>query len=182
MKSKIYKKSSSTIPDPNGYRAGYSLVETLAYVAILAILVAAVAYATNALFIANKKIKAARQIENSAIASLDRMVRDIRAASDIVAGESSLSTGTLVLTIPVSEGVTRKTKFYLDSATKKISVYDNDILTGQLSLSGVQVTSLVFTKLTSEHSNAIKIVLTMTSTITGLSDTFYTTAVMRGSY
>src|SRR3989344_4824312 len=108
------------------HKKGYSLIETLAYVAFVAIIVGVIAYATNALFIANKKIKAARQIENSAIASLDRMVREIREASDVSSNpaESSFDTpdGFVTLTIPVSGGSPRTAKFYLSN--EKIMVDD----------------------------------------------------------
>jgi hypothetical protein len=134
----------------------------------MTMLVAVIAYATNALFLAHKKIKIARQIENSAIATLDRIVRDIRASTDVdLAGSSfGVDNGYITLTVPVSGEVPRKRKFYLSGGKVMLDdVTDGVTPIGQVSLSGVSVTSLKFTNITeSTNSKAIKIEMTLVGT------------------
>lgn len=166
------------------YKKGFSLIEVIGYAAFMTIIMSVVVYATNALFVASKSIKAARQVENSAIASLDRMVRAVRSASDIDATQSSLgvANGILSLIIPTSGGGSTVTKFYLSN--QKVMVDEGGAQVGPLSMTGVRATSLKFFYLSTTTSKAIKVELTLlgpTST-PNINDTFYATAVMRGSY
>lgn len=166
------------------YKKGFSLVELIIYTALSVVLMGVVIYAMNAILISHRIIKATRNVENSGIAAMDRMVREIRAAQSIDGANSSfgVSNGALSLIIPTDGGGTRTVRFYLSS--QKIMVDDDGVLTGQLSLSAIRATSLKFYSLSTTTSSAIKVELTLlgpTST-PSVSDNFYTTIVMRGAY
>src|SRR3989344_1589701 len=145
-------KTISNGMNSKNFNKGFSLVELIIYASLAVVLMTVIIYATNAMFMSHRIIKATRNVENSGIAAMDRMVREIRAAQSIGAINSfGVSNGVLSLIVPPSGGGTKNLKFY--------------------SLSTIT-------------SSAIKIELTLlgpTST-PSVSDSFYTTVVMRGSY
>lgn len=165
-------------------KKGFSLVETVVYVSLMGLLVAIITYVISVIFQANAIVKSTRSIENSSIAALDRMVREIRAASSIDAS-SVLGAGTnygeLKLTIP-NGASTRSVRFYLSN--ERVYVDDNNVQTGPLTLAGVRATSLQFFVMSTSTSKAVKIELVLVGPPSnpGLSDKFYGTAVLRGGY
>ena len=176
-------KTISNGMNSKNFNKGFSLVELIIYASLAVILMTVIIYATNAMFMSHRIIKATRNVENSGIAAMDRMVREIRAAQSIGAINSfGVSNGVLSLIVPTSGGGTKNVKFYLSS--QKVVVDDDVVTAGQLTLSQVRATSLKFYSLSTTTSSAIKIELTLfgpTST-PSVSDSFYTTVVMRGSY
>jgi hypothetical protein len=165
------------------HQKGYSIVEVIAYASLLAIIVTVITYAITLLFRANSIVKSTRDVENSAIASTDRMIREIRAASSVDLHNSSFGVddGILSLVIPSGSG-TRTVRFYLSNS--KIMVDDNGSVTGPLTLSSTQVTSLRFYYLSATTSTAVKFETVMIGPISdpGISEKLYGTAVLRGAY
>jgi type II secretory pathway pseudopilin PulG len=162
---------------------GFSLVETIVYASLLALLVTVITYVITLLFRANSIVKSTRDVENSAIAATDRMIREIRAASSVDLPNSSFGVddGILSLIIPSGSG-TRTVRFYTENS--KIMVDDDGVQTGPLTLSSTQVTSLRFYYLTSTTSQAVKFETVLIGPISdpGISEKLYGTAVLRGSY
>ncbi len=162
---------------------GYSLVETIIYTALLAMLVAVISYVITVIYRANAIVKSTRDVENSAIAATDRMMREIRAASSVNLADSSFGVddGELSLVIPSGSG-TRTVRFYLDNS--KVIVDDNGSVTGPLTLTGTRATSLRFNYLVASTSEAVKFELVLIGPISapGISEKLYGTAVLRGSY
>lgn len=169
----------------NNYKKGYSLVELIIYSALMAMLISVIAYVTNILFIANSTVRATRRVENSAMIASDRMIREIRAASN-AAVVSSLPIDSsyfdeLTLTIPTDSGA-RTTRFYISG--EKIMVDEDGTFVGPITLANVRATSLRFFALATTTSQAVKfefVILGPAST-PSVSEKFYGTAVLRGTY
>lgn len=164
---------------------GYSLVEALMYIALVAILVSVITYAVQVLFVANSIVRSTRNVENSAIALTDRMVREVRAASSVDVINSVLggntTEGVLSLIIPNGSG-TRTVKFYLYN--ERVYVDEDGIQQGPLTLSNTPVSSLQFHRLATTTSEAVKfeVVIIGPPSNPGISEKFYGTVVLRGAY
>jgi hypothetical protein len=127
-------------------------------------------------------VKATRRVENASIAFSDKIVREIRAASDAsIVTSYPYDNDELTLTIPTSSG-TRTTRFY--RAGDRIMVDDNEAQTGPITLSNMQVTSLHFKIMSTTTSKAIKyeVVMEGPTSTPDVSEKFYGTAVLRGYY
>lgn len=163
--------------------SGVSILEVIIYSALLTLLLGVIIYVINIIFVTNTVIKATRRVENSAIASMDRIIRGIRESTSVNAGDSvfGVDSGRLSLIIPTDSG-TRLVKFYLNE--QKIYVEEDGVVIGPLTLSDTRTTSLKFNLIASTTPVAIKFEMTIagpTSTAS-VSEKFYGTAVMRGSY
>lgn len=176
MKFLYYKKIN--------YKAngGYSLVEMIIYSSLMALLVGVIVYVTNMLFVANSVVRATRRVENSSIAFGDKIIREIRAASGATLVTSyPYNNDELTLTIPDGAG-TRTTRFYRSG--DRVMVDDNGSVTGPITQSGMQVTSLHFKIMSTTTSRAIKyeVVMEGPTSTPEVSEKFYGTAVLRGFY
>lgn len=164
----------------NTFKKGYSLVEVIAYIAMFTVLLSAVTYGTMVLVKSYRDTKSVRKVENSALASMDRMVREIRNATSVDTGASSFGNSSGILTI--NNGPSTTTRFYLSN--QRIYVDENGAVLGPITLSSVRVTSLIFRHIATTTSEAIKIEMTMAghTSSPSVSENFYNTAVLRGSY
>ena len=167
----------------NKKTCGYSIVETVIYAGLMALLIGVIAYVTQMLLFANSVVKATRRVENSSIAFSDKIVREIRAASSAsLISSYPYDDDKLTLTIPLSSGGTRTSKFYLSG--DRIMLDDNGVTTGPITLSNMQVTSLHFVIIATSTSKAIKyeVVMEGPTSTPMVSEKFYGTAVMRSFY
>ncbi len=161
---------------------GFSLVEMLIYVAIAAVIMIAVVDTVLGIVNVYSELRLVRNNENSAMIAMDRMSREIRNATSID-GQSVLGStlGRLVLASTVN-GNPSTADFYINDGIlyfKKDGVY-----VGPLTSSTTDITSLVFTSLSTTTSKAVKIDMSLSSSYetkvkTG---TFHTTIILRGSY
>ncbi len=163
-------------------KKGFSLVETIVYIALLAIIFIVVINSLVAIMSSYYSIKSSKDIENSAMLGLDRIERDIKNAASI----SSISTSTNPNSITVNtfdaNGNPLVSQFYV--ATGTLSVNENGSYSGPLSVSGVKVTSLLFSPINTGNSSGVRIQMTLqagTSSAFKVKN-FYDTAMMRGSY
>ncbi len=163
---------------------GFSLVEMLFYVAILAISLVTVMQTLVVITRSYGILRSAQRVEQEASFSLDRMVREVRDASDVSDAESTFSVhpGKLFLTTTTSEGAARTVEFSLTAG--KLSLKENGVVTGLLSSDKTSISNLVFRKITTARSKGVKIEMTMQSGTgtTTRSENFYATAVLRDSY
>ncbi|MES2409585.1 MAG: prepilin-type N-terminal cleavage/methylation domain-containing protein [Patescibacteria group bacterium] len=166
----------------NNKNKGYSLIEIIIYVSIMMVLIGVIAYVINMLLVANSVVKATRRVENSSIAFSDKIVREIRAASDASLVTSyPYDNDELTLTIPTTSG-SRTSRFY--RVGDRIMVDDNGVQTGPITLSNMQITSLHFKIMSTTTSKAIKyeVVMEGATSTPDVSEKFYGTAVLRGFY
>ncbi|MES2223373.1 MAG: hypothetical protein V4469_00405 [Patescibacteria group bacterium] len=148
----------------------------------MTLLIGVIVYVINMLLIANSVVKATRRVENSSIAFSDKIVREIRAASDASLVTSyPYDNDELTLTIPTTSG-SRTSRFY--RVGDRIMEDDNGVQTGPITLANMQITSLHFKVMSTTTSKAIKyeVVMEGPTSTPDVSEKFYGTAVLRGFY
>lgn len=162
---------------------GFTLIEMLVYVAILAIMTVAVITVTLSQSQAYADFKVARNVYTSASASLERMVREIRVADNIIIGSSSLDSHPGILTLQKTGAAGIETvQFYLVGGVLKVQ--ENSSPEGALTRKEVVVTNLVFKQIISTASEGVRIEMTLSSIQGNSSKTeqFSTFVIMRNSY
>lgn len=165
-------------------QSGFTLVETIIYVAAFAILSTAALQATIVVMKSFYTLRLNQSVNVSATVALERMSREIRNAYDIDTAQSTLGSSPGRLTINTKDelGANITIEFYVDSASKlnmKVDGVDN----GPLVTKTVTVTNLVFRQITTTYSKAIKIEMTLHDSrgATTQSSKYYDTIVLRGS-
>lgn len=166
-------------------RRGLSLIETIVYITIFAIISV---LAVNSLVMVMKSFNQGRlwsRICASAETATERMTREIRLAYDIDLGLSTLNfhPGHLFLNTYDVSGAPTTIDFYLDNGILMVSEGGGAAVA--LTSSQVEVTNLVFRPISAPStSKAIKIELEIRGTQGNYQKTerFYNTAILRGSY
>lgn len=163
-----------------------SLVETIVYLSILIVLLAAIVNSVLVLTTHYRAVRSTREIEDSGIAIIDRMTRDIRSADDVLTDISvfNVSPGTLaVVSRDVTSGMSTTTMFTV--LNERLVVYENGIYVGPLSKQGISIVGFTVRLVDTSNADAVKIELSMQSdqAIPNIvSKNFYSTVVMRGTY
>lgn len=164
-------------------KKGFSLVETLIYIGLLVLIVSVTVYAIFGMVRAQRNMKSSVLIQESATAAFDRLVREIRDA-DGVDASSTLGTnpGVLKLNTTDSSGNGRTLEFSVSSG--QLTLKEDSTVLGPLTVNGVTVTNLVFYHVDTSASDMIRASMTLSAgTSTSLkTETFYTSAILRGSY
>ncbi len=162
-------------------KSGYSLVEMLIYVSILAILSGVIVNMLISMTSTYRTVVAIRIAEDSGTSAMERMTRDIRAASSLDLGASDLGTSNGRLSLIATSGaVSTTTLFYLDEGRLKVDI--NGTFLGPLTLSKGRVTSIVFRHLDNGITSAVKIDMTVEGQVGTVVKTknFHSTVVLRG--
>ena len=164
---------------------GYSLIETVVYVALFVLLAAVLVGTLYGMDSAYRQIRANDDLLDSAELSMGRMMLEIRSATGIDTGASTFGTSPGVLTLNSldASGAPKTVKFDLSSGA--LEVLDSTVGTpADLTGGQVEVTSLVFRDIaTTATSSAVRVEATFTSLrapATSVTET--DTAVLRGSY
>lgn len=148
------------------HRSGYSLVETLVYLAVVALVTVVIIQAIVNIVRPLSSLRVAGNTLHAASVSFERMTREIRSAASIdAASVFGASPGSLVLDTGIMFSVT-------DGV---LTVRDAGGIVSPLT-SGVTVDSLVFRSIATPHASAIKIEAVLNG------KAFYSTVVLRGSY
>lgn len=155
---------------------GFSLVESLVYIAILAVMTVVVISILSSTARSYNTFRLTRSINSSAITSLERMTREIKSADSISVGESTFGSHPGKLKINIGSA-TRE--FYIDSGSLKIKEDGSD--KGALTRDNVFVDNLVFRSIDNGTSNAIRIEMTLSAEHNNSTTTkkFYSLAVLR---
>lgn len=161
---------------------GVTLIEMVVYIALLLVMIIALTYSIRSLLVSYNDLKLERKVEQSALAAMDRITRDIRNATSINAGQSSFgnSNGSLSLNVATSGGGTQATRFYLSGG--RVYVDEDGVQVGPLTSSAVTASSLLFRSIATTTSAAVKVELTLSATTTSNQEKFYDTVILRGSY
>lgn len=164
--------------------AGFSLVETLFYVALLALSLLVVMQTLVVLTRSYTTFRDAERIERDAALSLERMVREVRGANNIADAGSvfGVHPGRLRLNTTTAAGGTRTVEFSVSGGALLLT--EDGAALGALTSSTTNVSSIVFRKITTARSQGVKIEMTLTagSDAAARSENFYATAVLRNSY
>ncbi len=161
-----------------------TIVEVLVYIVILVLLVGVTVSTLLSLSSMYRNLLSLEAVNESAQSSLERIIREVRGATSVDTLQSTLNTspGDLYLSSLDSSGATTTLEFFVSGGA--IRIKEAGVDSGPLSASNVRVTNLVFRRLPSAESQAVKVEMTIESgTSTNyISKNFYSTAVLRGSY
>ena len=156
----------------------------LIYAGILIIVMAVVVSTLLALSRSYRTLSAAQRVESAAESSLDRILREARAGESIDTAQSALATspGQLTLNTTDEDGAPTTIQFFLSG--QAIHVNEGGTYIGPLTPTSTRVTNLVFRRIPTAHSEAVKIEMTIESGEgpSYRSKIFYGTAVLRRSY
>ncbi len=158
-------------------KSGFSLIETIIYVAILGVISVVMINMLLSFTQTYKTVVALRAAEHSAISSMERITREVRAAGSVDTGVSTLGTSPGVLTLT---SIATTTKFYVSSGVLRMDI--NGTYFGPLTLSNTTINSLIFRLLDNGFSQAVKIDLTITGTVGNVSKTktYHSTIILNG--
>ncbi|MHB0978357.1 MAG: prepilin-type N-terminal cleavage/methylation domain-containing protein [Minisyncoccota bacterium] len=163
-------------------KKGFSIMEMLIYLAILALMLWVIANILNSMIQTERVASSSKVVENAAIFGLERIVREVRDASAV---ESSsvldLNPGVLVLSGTDTNGGAKTIEFFINLGA--LHIKENGIDKGALTESKATVTDLVFSVLSNPNSKSVKTVMTVESgtSTTYKKETFYSTTILRGS-
>ena len=167
-------------------KRGFSLVETLFYVALLALSLLVVMQTLLVLTRSYAAFRAAGRIERDAALSLERMVREVRGANNIADAGSvfGVHPGRLRLNTTTAAGAARTVEFSVSGGALLLEEAEDGTAAGALTSSTTTVSNLVFRKITTTRSQGVKIEMTLSSGsgAAARSERFYATAVLRNSY
>ena len=166
-------------------KAGFTLLEIVIYVGILGIISVLVINSILATSTSFAKSRVKRNLNAHAGEAVERILREVRLASGVNTGASTLGShpGRLVLNTVVSPtnstAITRE--FFLSgSALILRETGTNDIhLT-----SDIDVTNLIFRRITTPNSQAVRIEVAAEDGVAKIKSSvnYYGTAILRGSY
>ena len=157
---------------------GFTLIEILIYISVLVLATTVVVTAFISLRTIFERNRAQRQVADAATAILERIVRETRNSIGI----SSIATSTLVL-----NQAPTTTSFYLSNGDMKVNVQGGGWMLYDDSLDSdrVIVSKVLFSQFTNTGtSTAVKVdlELSVTGPYASTTQTFNTTAVVRGTY
>ncbi len=164
-------------------RAGFSLVEAIIYIALLVAIVTLAIATTVGMVRTQRSVRSHVLLQESAVTSLDRMVREIHDAISVDPTSTLGSNpGRLLLNSADSSNNARTVEFYVNNG--RLSMRENGAAVGALTSTNVTVSNLIFRFIDTTKSDAVKIEMTLiagTSTEQKI-ESFYTTAILRSSY
>lgn len=157
-------------------------METVVYVALV---VAGLVFTINVLLVVSKSffgLRVSKEINVSAVASLDRIVREVRGAETVEGSLFDIDPGVLVVSRDIPGGgatTTTTTTFFVEDGAFKIT-RDGDII-GPLSTKNVTIESFILRHATSSVSDTVTIEMTITGTqgTAVKTEKFYTASVTR---
>ena len=168
----------------NGGTRGEGLIESIIYIAVLTAMLAVLTNLVVSIPRVSSSLKASRDTARSASIALETMTREVRAATAVVDASSTFgsSPGVLALIVALEAGGSTTTEFFVENNILKTR--GNGIWSQPLLFSGTRVNSLIFNKITTGESTAIRITLTLeTPNRTGTTTaSFQTSVIMRPTY
>lgn len=159
-------------------RRGFTLIEILIYVALLAVLVAAIVQVIPTLGKSARALRSERRLANAADLAIESLIRDIRQASEIITSSSSfgVNPGVLVLRLPQAPGSQTIVSRTFSLSSSRLQRQDDLGLTEFLTPPEVLLSNLVFWHKSATTSEIITIQITLDS------ENFYGSAVLRSKY
>ncbi len=163
-----------------GY-GGFTLIESIVYIAVLVMTLLVVVFAVAGIGKSYARVRSHQILGRAAAFSLERLSREIRFASSVDTVQSSfgVSPGIVVLSFT---NPARTLKVYAENGTLKMD--EDGVYIGDLTSSKVYVSSFIVRRFQTGESEGIRIETTLQASDgkATTTESFYTTAVMRGSY
>lgn len=156
---------------------GFTLLEMVFYVALFSLVSLILVQAVITMVASFRETQITADI-NQTNQVLERVSREIRQAESI----NTISASSLKLDTTDSSGNAATMTFTLSGTN--LELRENDVLIGNLNSTNLKITTLAFTQITTGHSSAVRITMTVASNRYGSVRTanFYDTLVLRGSY
>ncbi len=165
---------------------GFTLIETIVYVTILALISVVAVRLVLAVSINTAEIRSERKIISNGELALETLIREIRQASAIAISPSVLGTspGTLVLTTIASPGSSVAVTRTFSLSGSRLSRQDDSNPSEFITSSDVSITQLTFWHAATTTSSLITIQLTLEAGQGRFkeSKSFYGSAVLRSGY
>lgn len=165
-------------------KKGFSLIELMVYIAVISVVGGIFTGLVLSVSRSYAKIAVLRNMDIAAITSMERMTRTIRSSTSVdMAGSVLGSTpGTLSLNQLDLNGLNSKTSFEVAGQNIQMKIDNTD--EGILLPAGVTVQSLIFRKIDSGKSQAVKIEMQLSGRAGNAtsSESYYGTITLRGSY
>lgn len=171
--------TADSAPDREYTARGFSLVEMLIYVALLAVIATAVVSAMLSLRVVFGMAQAHHALSSAAETSLARMLFEIDRASSVATSTSVFGTSPGSLTVTTEEGNRR---FFVQSGALRVE--EGGVDAGALTPANVSVERLAFTFYENTNTQAVRIELTLhaDNRFASTTKTFTTMSVLRNSY
>ena len=163
----------------NNFSKGYSLIELVIYISLFAVISVVVIQALLYSMKTYSSARAYRTIQRNSETFLNRLTNEVRQASSISATGNTFgsSPGVLSLRGLDNVGSPYTATVSVSGSIPQIAIGSN---TTNLSSSEVAISELIFWKITTANSNAVKIKSTFTTTRAPfITKSFYTTVVLR---
>ena len=166
------------------YKKGITLVETIIYSTFLAILSIA---AVTSLLLLNQSLQSivlGRIVDDAAQEIMEKIIREVRYADSIDVAQSTLSTNPSVLVLDSTDSGGSPVEVQFSITSGVLELRRDGALVGPLTPNQVTISELVFDRITTTESEAVKISLVLEAQrgASVIEETFNTTAVLRGSY
>jgi len=163
---------------------GYTLFETVTYVALFSILSVVAINAIVVVVSTFADVRADRAINHTAISALDRMVREIRLAEQVDTEDSVFDTspGSLSLSSVDSNGYAITRSFYIEDG--RIHTAVDDVSQGAITSDSIVIDTLTFrlTKQDDRQAVRMEVVIYDNRSSEPKKREFYNTATLRGTY
>ena len=163
---------------------GYSLMEMLIYLAIFTMLSILVINSLITVMTSFATTRTNRDLLESGSTAIERISREIRQAKDVDIANSTLgsSPGVLQLNSTNSVGNSMVIKFMISSGA--LNIYEDGVLKDNLLGQNISVNSLIFRRISTTNSEAVKIEMTLQDNKSKSTKTanFFDTIGLRGAY
>jgi hypothetical protein len=160
------------------------MIETLFYAALLAFLVFALVRFLLPLSASFRTVSSLSSTDASAQSALEKITRETKDAKSVHISGSvfDASPGDLILDTTDDAGNATTVEFFLSGTTLRQKLNGTDV--GPLTSSTTRITNLVFRHIATAQSHAIRVEMTIEGGqgASYVTRSFYTTAVLRGSY
>lgn len=165
-------------------KRGITLIEVVVYTALLAFLTVLVIRASLSMYDTYVYVKVLSDINNSATLSMERMGREIRDAESIDVGLSTFESNPGVLVINTTNGESSESVSFFIDASSRLVIQREGEEPSPLTESQLEISNLVFRHIITDHSEAVKIELSVQNTVKGevIERNYYNTIILKGSY
>lgn len=159
---------------------GFTLVETIVYALIVAILFFVVTNTLIVLMRVYNDSRAVRALQDSGLTAIERISREIKQAKsvDLVQSQFGSHPGVLVLVKEEDDGSQSTVQIKMWNGVS-VGLFSDDA-TGPITNPDVEVAEFMFFRGDTGLSDIVRLQLTLRSR--GRMETFYTSAIVRGSY
>lgn len=165
-------------------KRGYTLVEMLIYVTILAFLAAVLVSGIVLLIRSFGEVRAVRNLADAGGAALERITREVRQAKSVDGANSLFNQTPGRLKLNTIDGAGSPTTVEFTVTNNVLTVQTGSGAVGNLLPAHLLLSSLIFRQLATTTATAIKVEAALQDdrrpNVSPIN--FYTTAVLRGSY